>query len=154
MIVCLSCKFNFQRNRVGIHPNNCLKITAVMKAKNPDDASPGVSELFMDAIRETSDCRTISSLIQTILSVPESHQISHLRGSRTIPPVGNHTPPRRTYLIFLVIITLYKSTCKHFFGAFLHKSTYHFISLHHFGVKIGVSFLPCIKVTHFVKTVF
>lgn len=26
------------------------------------------------------------------------HRISRLSGSRTIPPVGNHTPPRRTNL--------------------------------------------------------
>ena len=42
---------------------------------------------------------TISSLIQTILSVLESHQINCLRRSRTIPPVGNFAPPRRTILI-------------------------------------------------------
>lgn len=39
------------------------------------------------------------------------------RGSRTIPPVGNHTPPRRTYSLILAIITLYKPVCKHFFVA-------------------------------------
>ena len=34
-----------------------------------------------------------SSSIQTILSVLESHQILPLRGSRTIPPIGNFTLP-------------------------------------------------------------
>lgn len=39
-------------------------------------------------------------------------------GSRTIPPVGNHTPPRRIILKFLFIITHYKSTYKYIFYLF------------------------------------
>ena len=40
------------------------------------------------------------SLIQTILSALESHQIMH-HCARAIPPVGNHTPPRvNIYLLF------------------------------------------------------
>ena len=62
---------------------------------------------------EKPDCHTISSLIQTILSVPESHQISHLRGSRTLPPVGNHTPPRRTYRY---VIPRFEKIYNHFTG--------------------------------------
>lgn len=46
----------------------------------------------------------ISSLIQTVLSVLESHQISRFRGSRTLPPVGNCTLPRR---IFFYLFLLY-----------------------------------------------
>ena len=47
------------------------------------------------------------SLIQTILSALESHQIMH-HCARAIPPVGNHTPPRVN--IYLLIIQLYFST--------------------------------------------
>ena len=38
-----------------------------------------------------------SSSIQTLLSVPESHQFSPFvkKESRTLPPVGNFTLPRR-----------------------------------------------------------
>ena len=36
-------------------------------------------------------------------------------GSRTIPPVGNHTPPRRIILKFLFIITHYNSAYKYIF---------------------------------------
>ena len=50
-----------------------------------------------------------SSLIQTLLSVLEFHQISRLRGSRTIPPVGNSadavTQPRRNFLFICEIIS-------------------------------------------------
>ena len=56
-----------------------------------------------------------SSLIQTILSVLESHQISRYlidSGSRTIPPVGNCTLPRRTFYFALSTITLFCSSCK------------------------------------------
>lgn len=42
-----------------------------------------------------------SSLIQTILLVPDFHRISRSRGcgSRTVPPVGNHTLPRRIFIL-------------------------------------------------------
>ena len=40
-------------------------------------------------------CMRESSFLQTILSVPESHRIMP-HGSRTVPPVGNCTLPRRT----------------------------------------------------------
>ena len=71
-------------------------------------------------------CQIFSSLIQTILSVLEfrsshtSHQISHFSsGSRTIPPVGIHTLPRRIILFLLVIITLHRSSCKPYFRGFV-----------------------------------
>lgn len=53
-------------------------------------------------------CR--SSLIQTILSAPESHRIMPV-GSRAVPPVGNLTLPRRqTINIFMRIQTDRKLT--------------------------------------------
>ena len=51
--------------------------------------------------------RELSSLIQTILSVSESHRIGRRCGSRTVPPVGNFTLPRRTFFNFR---TNYKSS--------------------------------------------
>ncbi len=48
-----------------------------------------------------------SSLIQTILSAPESHRIMPY-GSRAVPPVGNYTLPRRIYSFIKVIITYHK----------------------------------------------
>jgi len=48
-----------------------------------------------------------SSLIQTLLSVLESHQINRLRGSRTIPPVGNCTLPRRFLFISFIVVHLF-----------------------------------------------
>ena len=40
------------------------------------------------------------SLIQTILSVPESHRFVQPEGRlQTILPVGNHTPPRRQIFV-------------------------------------------------------
>ena len=43
-----------------------------------------------------------SSLIQTILLVPELHRVSRSKScrSRTLPPVGNHTLPRRILPLF------------------------------------------------------
>ena len=38
-----------------------------------------------------------SSLIQTLLSVPELHRIGRRSGLRTVPPVGNFTQPRRFF---------------------------------------------------------
>ena len=48
-----------------------------------------------------------SSLIQTILSVSESHRIGRHRGSRTIPPVGNFALPRRTYLSISILSSIF-----------------------------------------------
>ena len=45
-----------------------------------------------------------SSSIQTVLSAPESHRIMPF-GSRALPPVGNHTLPRRNFLFYEFIIT-------------------------------------------------
>ena len=56
------------------------------------------------------------SLIQTILSALESHQIMHLC-ARAIPPVGNHTPPRVN--IYLLLTHLYFSTNLFFCQLFL-----------------------------------
>ena len=57
-----------------------------------------------------SDHYARSSLIQTLLSVLEFHQISRISGSRTIPPVGNFiiqrtsiTQPRRNFLFQEII---------------------------------------------------
>lgn len=52
---------------------------------------------------------TFSSLIQTILSVPESHRFGCKSSSRTIPSVGNmrhpqHPAPKNSFFIFIVII--------------------------------------------------
>lgn len=38
----------------------------------------------------------VCSSIQTILLVPELHRVSRRSGSRTLPPVGNFTLPRKT----------------------------------------------------------
>jgi hypothetical protein len=45
-----------------------------------------------------------SSSIQTLLSVPESHQFnpSVTKESRTIPPIGNFTLPRRKLFQFSI----------------------------------------------------
>jgi hypothetical protein len=45
-----------------------------------------------------------SSSIQTLLSVPESHQFNPFikKESRTLPPVGNFTLPRRKLFQFSV----------------------------------------------------
>ena len=51
-------------------------------------------------------CQIFSSLIQTLLSVLELHQIGRQNGSRTIPPVGNLTLPRRIIIFYFGIITL------------------------------------------------
>ena len=48
--------------------------------KTPGNLTPGALRFFM---------KLRSSLIQTLLSVLEFHQISRQSGSRTIPPVGN-----------------------------------------------------------------
>ncbi len=50
----------------------------------------------------------ISSLIQTVLSVLEFHQISHRKrflttGRGLLPPVGTFTRPRRTYSILVTV---------------------------------------------------
>ena len=67
-------------------------------------------------IRRNSNCSLLPSrLYCRFWNSPLRHQISRLRGSRTIPPVGNHTPPRRIILKFLFIITHYKSTYKYIF---------------------------------------
>ena len=57
-----------------------------------------------------SDHSARSSLIQTLLSVLEFHQISRLSGSRTIPPVGNfdiqaldHPAPKKFSLFIWII---------------------------------------------------
>ena len=42
------------------------------------------------------------------------HRISRLSGSRTIPPVGNHTPPRRTNLKYEYSIITFSFLCKFF----------------------------------------
>ena len=39
-----------------------------------------------------------SSIIQTLLSVSELHRIGRRSGSRTLPPVGNYTRPRRFFI--------------------------------------------------------
>ena len=44
-----------------------------------------------------------SSFIQTILSALESHPIMH-HCARAIPPVGNHTLPRRTVLTTDIVL--------------------------------------------------
>ena len=44
------------------------------------------------------------SLIQTILSVPESHRFVQPEGRlQTILPVGNHTPPRRQIFVYSLL---------------------------------------------------
>ena len=52
-----------------------------------------------------------SSLIQTILSVSESHRIGRRRGSRTIPPVGNFALPRRNHGNYSVFIPINIRIC-------------------------------------------
>ena len=44
------------------------------------------------------------------------HRISRLSGSRTIPPVGNYTPPRRTNLKYAYSIIAFAVLCKLFFA--------------------------------------
>lgn len=51
-----------------------------------------------------------SSFIQTILSASELHRIMPY-GSRAVPPVGNHTLPRRTVLITDIVLAE-KKKCK------------------------------------------
>ena len=91
------------------------------KNKNPETYVPGPQIKANNLPHGRTVCRpAVSSLIQTLLSVLEFHQISRccinrsvfaistvadietsspscLSGSRTIPPVGNHTQPRRTF---------------------------------------------------------
>lgn len=58
-------------------------------------------------IRRSSNCSLLPSrLYCRFWNSPLRHQISRLRGSRTIPPVGNLTLPRRI-LFFFVLIILY-----------------------------------------------
>ena len=72
-----------------------------MRKNRPNQKSPGSQKI--QGSTSTKMCQIEyrwqhrnSSLIQTILSVPESHRIGHpAGGSRTLPPVGNHTLPRR-----------------------------------------------------------
>ena len=63
----------------------CLHPSA--KNKNPEPFDSG---------RQIRKCKMHPSLIQTVLSAPESHRIMRAKcGSRAIPPVGSFTPPRR-----------------------------------------------------------
>ena len=77
-----------------------------------------------DVIRRGIICKiTFSSLIQTLLSVLEFHQISRQSGSRTIPPVGTCTLPRRSYSIYSIH---YKSIVLYFQGlCFLFNLYFH-----------------------------
>ena len=93
-----------------------------------------------------------SSLIQTILSVLEFHQINHLHGSRTVPPVGNSrhlsvpvTLPRRIFFYMSVIITHesadFNRVCKFFCFFSSHSPVrlirsvpfFHGMQIHSFG---------------------
>ena len=65
------------------------------------------SPSFQGAASSNIQLPKISSLIQTILSVPEFHRFSHVVMGRGLsPPVGNCTPPRRIILFTKAIITL------------------------------------------------
>ena len=84
-----------------------------------------------------------SSLIQTILSVSESHRIGRHRGSRTIPPVGNFALPRRNhgnYSVFIpiniricgvIISPVHSITYKREFQYFFNNLSFRFSHLRH-----------------------
>lgn len=114
-----------------------------------------------------------SSTIQTILSVLELHQISHQSGSRTLPPVGNYTLPRRTYLIYLHRYTstiLYRMqviyfTTLHFlkqFDFFTHRSRTEsnsnrigFFTWNCYILQFNSNWIPCFShsIHHIIYTI-
>jgi hypothetical protein len=76
---------------------------ASVKSKKPEDTSPGFCKLYMVLTKlyqnSMQTYTTFTSLIQTVLSVPESHRImlnAHgLKGFTLTPSVENFTHPRR-----------------------------------------------------------
>ena len=90
--------FRITKHKYLMHPAGVFYHGEITKRFPMIQNSPGSQTIRGTPIRS----QTTSSLIQTILSVMESHHINRLRGSRTIPPVGNCTLPRRISLfIFL-----------------------------------------------------
>ena len=73
----------------------------------------------------------ISSLIQTLLSVLEyeSHQFSRRSGSRTIPPVGNCTRPRRIHSFYKKYYNSLQSQFQGLFSALTMFPSFHSISI-------------------------
>ena len=122
------------RSNVGESSSDsaCTGLCLPIRAKNPEAKAPGINLAKQPLCRKRSaGSRLInmtllsfylSSLIQTILSVLEFHQVSRpvlarvnawkTTGRGLSPPVGNCTLPRRTFLLFCLRVLEYHGNAR------------------------------------------